>query len=356
MVEGIALKLRKPVVYQTIDGRKKLIAGGYKLNGGRVQFALGAYDRRRQLVIDPVLDYLTYLGGAGGATMIGYPQTACPQCSQNPAQGVAVDKSGNLYVTGYTTSTSFPLQNPYQSQFKGIAINGTAFVTKINPDASALVYSTYLGGSTYDRASAIAVDSSGSAYVTGQAFSSDFPVTAGAYQTLCAPEPGPNNTLTSSCSTLSNAFLTKLSPNGASLVYSTFLGGSHNAYANAVAIDSNGQAYIAGFSNDQCDSSHLYRCFPETANAVLPQALYNTSVNPNSGNPGAAFVAVIDAAGAHLLYATLYGDKDPSNNLHNTFTTGTGVAVDASGNFYLTGFGPDPELPTTAGRFPAQRH
>src|SRR5215472_6511426 len=111
------LAFRKPVVYQIVNGKKKRIAGGYKLKGNHVQFALGAYDHSQPLVIDPVLDYLTYLGGAGGATYPGAPQSACAQCSrENAAQGVAVDQLGNLYVTGYTTSTAFPLSNPVQSQ------------------------------------------------------------------------------------------------------------------------------------------------------------------------------------------------------------------------------------------------
>ncbi|MBV9743076.1 MAG: SBBP repeat-containing protein [Acidobacteriia bacterium] len=348
----VRLALRKPTVYQMIDHRKTPVAAGYKLDGGRVQFALGAYDRSQPLVIDPVLAYMTYLGGAGGATVIGASQTSCAQCNQqNPAQGVAVDQAGNLYVTGYTTSTQFPLQKAYQSQVKGNANQGIVFVTEINPTAGALVYSTYLGGSVYDRGSAIAVDSSGSAYITGQAWSPDFPVTKGAYQTLCAPTPGPNNSMVGGCSSASNAFLTKLAPGGGSLAYSTFLGASHQAWGNAVAVDSQGRAYVAGFSNDQCDNLHLYRCFPETANALLPESLYNNTINPLAGNPGAAFVAVFDAAGANLLYSTLYGDKNPSKNANNTGTVGTGVAVDPSGNFYLTGFGQDPQLPTTAGAF-----
>jgi hypothetical protein len=105
--------------------------------------------------------------------------------------------------------------------------------------------------------------------------------------------------------------LTKLAPGGGSLVYSTFLGGSHYTAANAIAVDTQGQAYIAGTSDDQCDNTRPYRCFPETANALLPQSLYNLSIHPQTSNAGAAFVAVFDAAGAKLLYSTFYGDRDP---------------------------------------------
>jgi uncharacterized protein (TIGR03437 family) len=358
-LHGGPLTLRKPVVYQTIDGQKKLIAGEYKLHGNRVQFALGAYDHSQALVIDPVLVYLSYYGGGPfGNVYIGYSQTACAQCTPQPAQGVAVDNAGNLYVTGMTHPPAIPTVNAYQSTPHLTNPNGyTVFVAEINPTASALVYSTFLGGSLEQRGSAIAVDSSGAAYVTGETHSADFPVTAGAYQTLCAPSNrGPNGTVVASCGDFSqNAFLTKLAPGGGSLVYSTFLGGgTGNDAGNAVAVDSQGRAYVAGTSLDGCDPGQgqnaLY-CFPETANALLPQSLYNRAFSPKAGNPGAAFVAVFDASGANLQYATLYGDKNPSNNVNNTGVYGTGVAVDSAGNFYLTGLGQDPAIPTTPNAF-----
>lgn len=344
---GTHVKFRKPAVYQPAAGEKTAVAGRYRMDGGRVRFELGGYDRSRGLVIDPVLEYLTYLG-SGGQTYVG-AQTICPNCV---GQGVAADPSGNLYITGYTTDTHFSLQNPYQSTYKA-GSNGTVFVAEINPTASKLVYSTYLGGSAYDRGSAIAVDAAGAAYVAGQAWSSDFPV-VNAYQKLCAPQPaGPNNSLISSCSSSSNAFLTKLAPGGGSLVYSTFLGGNNTDYANAVAVDSQGRAYVAGTANGVCDSSHLYWCFPETGNALQPQSLFNTSLNPHAANPDAAFVAVLDPTGSTLLYSTLFGDKNPSANANNTGVFGSGVAVDASGNFYLSGHGQDPALQTTQGAFQA---
>lgn len=358
-LDGAPLKFRKPVVYQTIDGQRKPVTGEYKLHGNRVQFALGAYDRSQPLVIDPILDYLSYYGGGPmGNVFIGASQTRCAQCTPQPAQGVAVDSAGNLYITGTTDPPAIPVMNAYQTAPKLTNPNGyMVFVAEINPTASALVYSTYLGGSLEQRGSAIAVDSSGAAYVTGETHSADFPVTAGAYQMLCAPSNrGPNGTVVSACGDFSqNAFLTKLAPGGASLVYSTFLGGGTGSdTANAVAVDSQGRAYVAGISSDSCDPGQgqnaLY-CFPETANALLSQSLYNRAFNPKAANPGAAFVAVFDAAGAHLLYSTLYGDKNPSNNVHNTGVYGTGVAVDPTGNFYLTGLGQDPAIPTTPNAF-----
>ena len=358
-LNGTPLTLRKPVVYQTIGGKRVPVTGAYKLRGNRVQFALGAYDHSRTLVIDPTVVYLTYFGGSGGAVFIGYSPTQCGQCTAlNAAQGVAVDSAGNLYITGTTAPPSVPIANAYQSTTNLANPNGyTVFVAKINPTASALVYSTYLGGSLEQRGSAIAVDSSGAAYVTGETHSTDFPVTAGAYQRLCAPSNrGPNGTVIPSCGDFSeNAFLTKLAPGGGSLVYSTFLGGGRGAdAANAVAVDSQGRAYVAGTSLDMCDpgqGQNALFCFPETANALLPQSLYNRAFSPKASNPAAAFVAVFDAAGANLVYSTLFGDKNPSNNVNNTGVYGTGVAVDPSGNFYLTGLGQDPAIPTTPNAF-----
>jgi hypothetical protein len=139
-LDGAPLTFRKPVVYQTIAGKQEMIAGNYKLSGGRVQFALGKYDHTRALVIDPVLTYLTYLGGSN-ADIVG---NTTYSASGNPTQGVAVDQAGNVYVTGYTQSFDFPLQNPIQSVNNTNA--STGFVAKLNPAGSQLIYSTYIGG------------------------------------------------------------------------------------------------------------------------------------------------------------------------------------------------------------------
>jgi hypothetical protein len=359
-LDGAPLRFRKPVVYQIDGGKKKIVQGSYELAGGRVQFKLGHYNHSRALIIDPVLDYMTYLGGTG-SDQIGWPGINCPQCTANPPQGIAVDQAGNVYVTGFTSSTDFPLQGAFQSQdltTPAASHNPTAFVVEINPDASALVYSTYLGGSVWDEASAIAVDSSGSAYVTGYTFSKDFPVTLGAVQTRCGAAPGAAaGSIVSNCAPAgnSNAFLTKLSPGGGNLVYSTFLGGGTWTLARAVAVDSQGQAYIAGSSADSCSNGELpgnslAHCFPETANALIPQSLYNGTVTPGRFNPASAFVAVFDAGGANLLYSTLYGDTNPANSPTSSWATfGMGVAVDPAGNFYLTGMTYNPEIPSTPG-------
>ncbi len=343
-LDGSPLTFRKPVVYQTIDGTQETIAGNYKLSGDRVQFALGKYDHNHALVIDPVLSYLTYLGGSN-TDEIGNT-TYSP--SGNPTQGMVVDPAGNAYVTGYTLSQDFPLQNPIQPANTTNA--STGFVAKLNPAGSQLIYSTYIGGSVLQdnsttRAYAIAVDGSGNAYVTGFTNSVKFPITAGAYQTGCGTVV--NNQ--SNCPGAQSAFLTKLNPNGG-IAYSTFFGHT-NESAVAVAVDTQGKAYIAGNTTDSCASNDPGNCFPTTPNAVLPGSTFNGTVSPGNNQQGSAFIAVFDAAGANLLYSSLFGGNGNASMGNDHATFASGVAVDASGNFYLAGTTLSNQLPVTPGAF-----
>jgi len=152
-----------PVVYQESGGVRQPVSGQFVLEGdGQVGFALGVYDHTQPLVIDPVLSYSTYLGGTGN----------------DIGQGIAVDTAGNAYVTGYTSSTNFPTTTgAFQTTYGG---NADAFVTKLNPRGTALVYSTYLGGTEGDIGQGIALDTAGNAYLTGGTGSSNFPTTTGA--------------------------------------------------------------------------------------------------------------------------------------------------------------------------------
>src|ERR1017187_3375264 len=160
------IRWHKPAVYQEKNGARQEIAARYAITDThRVGFEVAAYDANRPLYIDPLI-YSTYLGGS----------------SDDYGTGIAVDSAGNAYVTGYTISTDFPTMNPLQPTNGGGA---DAFVSKISPTGSALIYSTYLGGSIDDLGAGIAVDSVGSAYVTGHTFSTDFPTTPGAFQTVC---------------------------------------------------------------------------------------------------------------------------------------------------------------------------
>jgi uncharacterized protein (TIGR03437 family) len=335
---------RKPVVYQMSGDKKANVEAAFVVAGDQVGFRLGSYDRSRPLVIDPVLSYVTYLAGSA-ADYIG--QYTAPLVNST-SQGLAVDAAGSVYVTGRTFSTDFPTKNAYQGPpAKGG--NPSVFVTKFSPDGSSLVYSTYLGGSGWDYADAIAVDSSGSAYVTGNTTSNDFPVTSGAYQTLCSPSPStPPGTVTkASCNTNNSAFVTKLNPAGTGLVYSTFLGGYGGSEGTGIAVDSAGRAYIVGNENAPCNLSYSFpACFPTTAGATIATS--------SAQNGQWAFAAVFNPTGANLLYSTLFGDLNglkSSSTATFGFVSATGTAVDANGYFYLIGDTKAGKLPTTLGAY-----
>ena len=204
---------QKPTVYQEADGTRQAIAGGYVLKGNQVGFQLASFDATRPLVIDPV--FSTYWGGTG----------------IDRGLGIAVDSSGNAYVTGYTLSTNFPTVNALKEA--PAPDNTDAFVVKLDAAGSALVYSTYLGGRGLDEGHSIAADAAGHAYVTGSTVGSeDFP-TVNAFQEV--PASGDFD-----------AFVAKLSPTGSALVYSTFLGGSGSERwrFGSIAVDNAGNAYV----------------------------------------------------------------------------------------------------------------
>src|SRR3989442_101517 len=165
-IEDREVRFQKPVVYQEVGGVRREISGSYKLKSAhQVGFQVGAYDGSRPLIIDPALSYSTYLGGSG----------------VDQGWGVAIDSSGHAYVTGFTLSANFPTTPGAFQTTSGGGFH--AFVTKLNPIGSGLVYSTYLGGGSNDQGRGIAVDSGGHAYVTGATFSTNFPTTPGAFQT-----------------------------------------------------------------------------------------------------------------------------------------------------------------------------
>jgi hypothetical protein len=224
------------------------------------------------------LVYSTYLGGFENDT--GY--------------GIAVDSAGDAFVTGVTASTDFPLKNPLQPAYGGGM--GDAFVTKINPAGSALLYSTYLGGVGNDPGYGIAVDKSGNAYVTGATNSGDFPI---------------KNALQPVAAGYDDAFVAKINPSGSALVYSTYLGGSHSDFGSGIAADSSGNAYVTGFTGSTN--------FP-VKNPLQPAF---------GGDSADAFVAEINPMGSALIYSTYLGGS--------RLDYGDGIAVDNSGNAYVTG-------------------
>jgi hypothetical protein len=284
-----------PVVYQEINGRHQAVAGRYVLEGNRqVGFQVGRYDHSKPLVIDPVLSYSTYLGGSG----------------QDEGYGIAVDGAGNAYVTGSTTSNRFPTKNPLQNKNGG---GQDAFITKMSTDGTALVYSTYLGGSGDDVGLGIAVDSTGNAYVTGRTGSTNFP-TKNAYQTTYGGGE--------------DVFITELNAAGSALVYSTYLGGNSTNMGWGIAVDGADNAYITG-STGSTD-------FPTTPGAF--QATY--------GGNNDGFVAKLNPAlsGAQsLVYSTYLGGA----GVDEAF----GIAVDGAGNAYVTGWTTSANFPTTIGAF-----
>ena len=245
------------------------------------------------------LVYSTYLGGSGA----------------DVGTALAVDFVGSAYLTGSTSSADFPIT---PGAFDASAAGGDAFVTKLDPLGSALEYSTYLGGTGFDRGNGIAVDHSGSAYVTGQTSSRDFPTTAGAFDTSA-----------NGAFEVIDAFVTKLNVSGAALLYSTYLGGSRGDFARSIAVDTMGNAYVTG-STSSVD-------FPTTAGAfdTILGCLGCSSFDD-------AFMTKLDVSGAGLAYSTYLGGSG--------FDHGFAIAVAAGGvRVYVTGLTGSVDFPTTVG-------
>jgi hypothetical protein len=308
------IRWKRPEVYQwrnaAKDGARQPVTGAFAVHGHRVTFTVGSYDHGRDLIIDPTLAYATYFGGS----------------DDDAGRGVAVDSSGNIYLTGFTFSTDLPVaggafQTAYHGGTAGADLGGDAFVAKYTP-AGTLVYVSYLGGSSDDSGSAIAVDSSGNAYLTGFTDSTDFPTTTGTIQTAFGGE-GDNKY----GQNFGDAFVAKLNPAGTALIYSTFLGGSDGDTGDAIAVDSSGNAYVGGTT--------LSTNFP-TSNA------YQSAYAGGGGGPpfccgsnlpfvefGDAFLAKLNPGGTALLFSTYFG-----GSLDDTVTS---LALDNSGNVYIAG-------------------
>jgi hypothetical protein len=345
----------KPRVFQRAhDGSEHEVVATYRLLGGdRVAFDVAPYDRDRELVIDPVLSYATYLGGNGNDNITGhmiasdaagavyvvgttvsanFPTSNAAQpnlfgisdafvAKLNPSgnallwatylggaasengRAIAVDAAGSAYVTGVTTSTNFPLVSALQSTPGGGA---EAFITKLSA-AGALVRSTYLGASDTDDPYGIAVDAAGAAYVTGLTGSTSFPVTTGAFQTTAAASV--------------NVFVTKIVPDFSAFAWSTYLGGAGPDYPyGGIAVDSSGSAYVAGLT--------ISPNFPITAGAA----------QPSIGGSGDAFVSKLNPSGSALVYSTFIGG--------GLYEEARGLAVDASGQAIVTGYTTSTNFPT----------
>jgi hypothetical protein len=301
-----------PVAYQTVRGQRQEVAASYKiLDAHTAAFSVGNYDRREPLVIDPVLSYATFFGGNYGEV----------------AHAVALDGSGNIYIAGETLSTTFsngiPLATAgaFQTNFHGGIINGDAFVAKFDYTGSNLVYFTYLGGTDNESALGLAVDANGNAYVTGYTESPDFPTTNALFGQI-AGSPIPKLGYYPV-----DAFVAELNTNGSRLVYSTYLGGNAADIGNAIAVDSSGVAYVAGYTYSTN--------FPCTATALQKKLACTNSLYVNAN----AFVAAIAPGGTNLNYSSYLGGLN--------YDQATGIALDPAGNIYVAGFTGSTNFPTT---------
>jgi hypothetical protein len=282
---GGEVRQRRPVAFQEVGGERREVASRYVMQGKRkVGIEVGEYDRTQRLVIDPILGYSTYLGGS----------------DYDSGYGIAADESGIAYVTGLTSSFDFPATEPYElDQYN-------AFVTKIDTNASgaaSLLYSAYLGGTDYDQGNAIAVNSSGIVYVTGDTISYDFP-TVNQYQKDL--DGG-----------YSDVFVTKIDTNASgaeSLLYSTYLSGGMDDYGRAIAVDAAGNAYVTGYTNS---NNFPRRNQFQGRRDTLYYDAFVTKINTNASGT------------ASLLYSTYLGGS--------TYDEGADIAVDAAGIAYVTG-------------------
>ena len=309
---GGTIEFHRPFAYQISAEGKTSVTAKFRLtHDNEIQFELGEYDHSRALVIDPVITFATYLAGTGA----------------DQVTAVATDGSGNVLVTGYTTSTDFPTKSPIQSGLGGSGATNV-FITKLDPTGKTLIYSTYLGGSSSsfgDFGGAITVDSAGNAIVGGIASSSNFPH-AGSVPSAVSCQ------YTSSC-----YFIASIKPDGSGLNYAGRIGGAQGNYTNGVngrvAVDALGNAYLAGLTDDKSFN-------------VTPSSLGGSPL----GYPyDQMFVLKVDATGS-LVYSTIV-PGNASNSSSQPYTNAflpTGIAVDSGGRATVLGWG-GLGLPTTSG-------
>lgn len=289
---GERIHQHRPVAYQFDGQKRRAVEVAYRLVGeSSFGFALGDYDPTLPLTLDPVLNYSTYLGGS----------------NKDTAWDLALDASGNAYVTGESLSTNLAATvGSFQTNFAGgITVGGDIFVAKLDATGSNLVYLTYLGGKGNDAALSIAVDGGGNAYLTGFTDSTNFPLVSAIFTNLSG-KPEPYFGLYPM-----DAFVTKLNATGSALVYSTYLGGSTNDQGIAIAVDAVGHAYVAGYT--------------DSTNFPVANALQTTNAGVDD-----VFVAKLAPDGSALVYSTYLGGTNTDQ--------AEGIAVTPTGRAFVTGF------------------
>ncbi len=306
-LQGGELVQSAPVAYQeTATGRQAVAAAYVQAGPNQIGIQVGNYDHTRTLVIDPTLNFSTYVGGNGNDNdpIFGPDQNA----------GIQVDSAGNAYVVTTTSSSNFPITpGAFQTTTPG---GGDAVVFKMNPTGTALVYSTYLGGNGGDTAFDLDIDAAGNAYVSGSTGSNNFPVTTGAFQATRAGGAR-------------DVFVSKLNSNGNALIYSTFLGGDGVEHGVGITVDGAGSAYVVG----QTDSDN----FDVTTGAFQSTRAGNDDV----------FVTKLNTTGTALVYSTYLGGSAHEG--------GDAVEVDSAGNAYITGETSSDNFDVTTGAFQSTR-
>jgi hypothetical protein len=363
------ISFRRPIAYQIgANNERQHVASAFRITqGNTVEFVVGSYDQNKPIIIDPILNYSTYFGpgsaavavavnGAGEAYVAGWASGTFPTSTgsfqPNPVNpgygrtfpyvakfnstgtallystfisgsgtdyvtGLALDPAGNAYVTGSAASKDFPV-TPGAFETVNRASVGSAFVTVLNSTGTGLVYSTYLGGGNHTIPAGVATDGSGSSYITGITYDTDFPATPGSFQPVQT---------TKSLPSFGSGFVAKLNPTGTAVAYSTFLAGSGDDSPMAIQVDSSGAAYIGGATRSLD--------FP-----VTPGALQVANKAPDWGT---GFVTKVKADGSALLYSTYLG-----GSFQDAIAA---VAVDSSGSAFATGSTASADFPTTLGAF-----
>ncbi|MGK0172631.1 MAG: hypothetical protein ACI9W2_004370, partial [Gammaproteobacteria bacterium] len=283
------IRLRLPAIYQEVANERREIDGTWVMRGtNRAGFKVGKYDSKLALVIDPVLDFSTYLGGGGSEDGLDN-------------MGVALDAQGNIYVAGTTDSADFPTTGDIQDQFAGTI---DAFVAKLDPSGSQLIFATYIGGSSVDSGQAITLDAAGNIYIGGFTDSVDFPIVAPLQAAIGGEFDG---------------FVVKLDPSGSSILYATYIGGDKRDFVLGIDVNTAGEVYVTGDA--------------ESENFPVFDAL-----QPVKGGSWDAYAAKLSAAGDAIVFSTFLGGT--------LLDSGQDIKVDSGGYVHVVGFTVSSDFPT----------